>query len=174
MESVQRLEDGVRVSGGQSLGSIMRPWVLYDPVAVSCPHVWFWKVGRERFWGKCPLKELELGEAWGWFGLHSEREGRGKVEKGGQWGAMHRPWPWSLAFLLKVKAKLDNGGDIWDWAPRGSMQGVFQAWVRTRRVRKAWFAAVVYTSLLLLLCVFCVAETTAGFSLVSEPAECPP
>lgn len=43
------------------------------------------------------------------------------------------------------------------------MQGVVQAWVKTWRVRKAWFAAVTHTSLVQLLGIFCIAETTAGF-----------
>jgi hypothetical protein len=44
-------------------------------------------------------------------------QNRQGMRKGGRWGARHRSWPWSLAFLLKVKGRLDSGGDIWDWAP---------------------------------------------------------
>lgn len=51
------------------------------------------------------------------MGYIQNRQGMQKVEKGGQWGAMHRLWPWSLAFLLKVKGRLDNGGDMQDWVP---------------------------------------------------------
>ena len=37
------------------------------------------------------------------LGCIQNRQGRWKVEKGGQWGARRRPWPWSPGFLLKVK-----------------------------------------------------------------------
>lgn len=51
------------------------------------------------------------------LGCIKKRQGMRKVKKGVQWGARCRSWPWSLAFLLKVKGILDSGGDIWDWAP---------------------------------------------------------
>lgn len=72
---------------------------------------------------------------------------------------MHRPQSGSLAFLLKVKGRLDNGGDTRDWTAMRPHAGSFaETWVRSLRVGKTWFVAVTHANLVLLLGIFCPAE----------------
>lgn len=72
---------------------------------------------RENLGEVSPERARTQGSLGNDLGCVQNRQGMRKVEKGGWWGAGCRSWPWSLAFLLQVKGRLDSGGDIWDWAP---------------------------------------------------------